>query len=59
MNWSVIITAIIVFVIFAGPFYLISRKTANNHDLNETTGESHEQEKTVIHPRGKISPKKG
>jgi hypothetical protein len=59
MNWSVIITAIIVFVIFAGPFYLISRKSSKNHGIDETTVEPHEQEKMVIHPRGKILPKKG
>ncbi len=57
MNWTVIITACIVFVIFAGPFYLVSRRSGSKNDMDGSLDVPHQQEKPLKHPGEKFTPK--
>jgi hypothetical protein len=47
MNWTVILTACIILVIFIGPFYLVTRKSASNHPADEVADKKNEKEASI------------
>ncbi len=49
MNWTVILTALIVFALFAGPFYLISRKHGSNPPVDEVADTTKEKGISMKH----------
>jgi len=47
MNWTVVLTALIVIAIFGGPFYLISRKHSSNPPADKAADATNDKEISI------------